>query len=154
MGRRVFAIFAFVSLLICLATAGVVVRSWFALDRWDFGGRTWEVTFACLERSVICEICTGLQDGQRPFEYFEIVRISPPEDRRLKWWHDEPGFCAVKVPHWLIFLVFLPWPIWWLGVKVARRRRFAHGCCVECGYDLRATPDRCPECGTAIGVKN
>jgi hypothetical protein len=38
---------------------------------------------------------------------------------------------------------------------VVRRRRLRHrqehALCLRCGYDLRASPERCPECGVAGG---
>ena len=56
------------------------------------------------------------------------------------------------VPHWLVAML----PIGPLAVVALRRRfrerRISRSRCVVCNYDLRATPDRCPECG-AIPAK-
>ena len=57
----------------------------------------------------------------------------------------------IAMPHWLPALVLFLLPLLRL-IRYRRRRSLAlAGHCIKCGYDLRATPDRCPECGTIPG---
>jgi hypothetical protein len=56
----------------------------------------------------------------------------------------------IRVPHWFVAGLFGIVPTTWLLVKIRARRPTKIGHCPACGYDLRASKDRCPECGTAI----
>jgi predicted RNA-binding Zn-ribbon protein involved in translation (DUF1610 family) len=54
----------------------------------------------------------------------------------------------IYIPHWMMLLLMLI-PIGAVIRRKHQRRRLENeGRCLACGYDLRATPDRCPECGT------
>jgi predicted RNA-binding Zn-ribbon protein involved in translation (DUF1610 family) len=61
------------------------------------------------------------------------------------------GVCdEVVVPLWVIILMalILPFSIAILINRVLKSRRMHNvGRCSVCGYDLRASPARCPECG-------
>jgi hypothetical protein len=54
---------------------------------------------------------------------------------------------SIVIPHWFIVGVLAVLPAWWLIRRRNARRARRAGLCANCGYDLRATPDRCPECG-------
>jgi hypothetical protein len=56
---------------------------------------------------------------------------------------------GLELPYWLVCAVAAVLPFRGFVRWRRRRRRSARGGCPTCGYDLRATPGRCPECGTA-----
>ena len=79
------------------------------------------------------EVLTVTRDSGRPGTY------------RGRW-------RRAHVPYWALTAAFLAAGLPSVRAWFARRRRLrrrAAGCCPSCGYDLRSTPDRCPECGMA-----
>ena len=53
------------------------------------------------------------------------------------------------IAHW-VFVIPLIVLFWFARHRENRLSRNPHGC-RKCGYDLRASPERCPECGTLVG---
>jgi len=63
------------------------------------------------------------------------------------------GGGGVLLPHWFLLVLTMPLPAL-AAYRAWRLRRRARESgvrpCPACGYDLRATPDRCPECGCVV----
>ena len=69
------------------------------------------------------------------------------------WWRERDGFLDfyVGVPLWIPALasgvvLYFCHPLY----HFRRRKRKKLGLCVKCGYDLRASKERCSECGTGF----
>lgn len=63
--------------------------------------------------------------------------------RRVGW--------IAAIPSWALFVTLALLPTAWILFRWLPHRRRAyrrkHGLCQVCGYDLRASPAQCPECG-------
>ena len=57
---------------------------------------------------------------------------------------------TVTAPYWLVTMPLAIPPLLYLRAKARRSRRIAMNCCPSCGYDLRASSGRCPECGASV----
>jgi hypothetical protein len=118
--------------------ARLVVRSYLA-DRQTterFLGPGWDVPFT--ER---------VKPNSLGFGTGSIGRLSGPTTPPVLLYRDQ----HLLAPWWFLMLASAALPAARMTRVIAQRRTAAaklrEGRCLRCGYDLRATPDRCPECG-------
>jgi hypothetical protein len=81
-------------------------------------------------------------DRHESFAGFQYVHFSPQFGPHPK------SIWLALVPYWFVLGSLAALPLAWIASFARRRRRIAANLCAECGYDLRASPSRCPECGT------
>jgi hypothetical protein len=145
MKRRLFNFAAAVSLVMMLAVVVLWVRSYRTFDRL-YQQRSHGESF---------EIRTtrGSNQQRSHAASFEIRTIRGSIEVS-----DRPLFSGnetyiVSFPLWLPCLLFaISSTCWVLAPSRRRAKRRRLGLCPTCSYDLRATPDRCPECGTPSGT--
>ena len=64
-------------------------------------------------------------------------------------WLADLRYALLAVPYWLLLLTAATPATIAIARARRARSRATSGRCVACGYDLRESHDRCPECGAA-----
>jgi hypothetical protein len=175
MRRRVITFPALLSLLLCVATCVMWVRSHFVRDTVGFGraGGNCHLAQSILGRVHVLSTLGGGCEGGVTHSCDRLAKTAAWHGgtsnypRRIDWrlgcayeayTVSRFAFPRPFVTNHRLIIVPYPYPAALFAITPAvysirrwrtSRRDATTGLCLTCGYDLRASPQRCPECGTA-----
>ena len=174
LGRAMLNTLTALSLLLAIVAAGSWVRSYGRLDAIRVGSRDGQTVYwvalpkGKLELFVAHTIMPGFR--RDAFPRFWGYYLFPRRDAEplaqmiigfgwergqaklaLNVWTLPSTSTRIQIPDAYLVALFAALPATRFYRRLRRRRIALIGHCKQCGYDLRATPDRCPECGTVSG---
>jgi hypothetical protein len=175
MARLLLNFLTLLSLLLCAAVAALWVRSYGGTDRLELAERAsgWGVYLNRGHFTVTTYRTGGMSEMvPMPLKYErETANMEPHRTgirNATRDWSvagfrfarrvDEDGWTdrLLAMPLWALCLLLAAVPavrsIRWLRGR-RRDRRTRGGLCPTCGYDLRATPRQCPECGERAATR-
>jgi hypothetical protein len=170
--RTLFTLLVPLSVLLCVLSCILWVRSYWRSDRVDWRTRggsryVWTAQGHLVVGFSVIDVSgepaknfglTYVNDAPlRPYNFF-LYAYPDPTETQINW--ERGGFAWYQrrkvreslsviaiAPFWSVAVATALLPGMWMIGRWGGARRRRRGLCLACGYDLRASPERCPECG-------
>jgi hypothetical protein len=161
MRRGALRFLALLSGLLCLAFVALWVRSYWALDSVFFESidhgyliSSSQGRIRAFRRDAVYGSGGVLRGSYPPLTFSEATAPGRREilgiSSGASTFNGAPARWII-VPLWVLSVITAILPAMWLWHWRRMARRVRAGFCRACGYDLRATPQQCPECGALAG---